>query len=87
MEGTPNLKTMVRKFDSTLGASLITDFSGNHNSKLKFIVHFLQFLKLFRSTIVLQNERRFGQLQSSLDIPSKRKNPETSAKLSNHLLS
>ena len=32
-------------FRSTLGASLIKEFSGNHNSKLKFIVHFLLFLK------------------------------------------
>ena len=35
----------MREFPSTLGASLIRDFSGNHDNKLKFINHFLPFLK------------------------------------------
>ena len=40
-------KTSVRYFRSTLGVSLIRDFSGNHNNELKFVVHFLPFLTLF----------------------------------------
>ena len=39
------LKTSVKNFHPALGASLIVDFSGNHNKKLKIIFHFLAFLK------------------------------------------
>ena len=38
------LNTSVKHFCPTLGASLIGDFSSNHNKKLKFIVPFKVFL-------------------------------------------
>ena len=39
------LRTSIENFRPTLGASLIRDFFGNHNKKLKFTVHFLTVLK------------------------------------------
>ena len=39
------LKTSIKNFHPTLGASLIGDFSGNDIKKLKLIVHFKLLLK------------------------------------------
>ena len=44
-----NFKTGVKNFYPTLGATLIEDFSGNHNKKFKSIDHFLPFLKTVTS--------------------------------------
>ena len=40
-----NFKDLYKSFRPTMGVSLIRYFSGNRNKKLKFIVHFLPFLK------------------------------------------
>ena len=62
-----NLKTWCKKSRSSLGASLIGDFSGNHNNKLKFIVHSILFSKIVLWYDRTRNKRRLGKLQSSLD--------------------
>ena len=46
------LKMSVKNFRPTLGAYLIRDFSGDHNRKLKCIVHFLT---VFRDCSVVQS--------------------------------